>query len=107
MKTDTATDTAKRFLDNYFCEYGLPERIVSDRDAKFTLLFWKEFHARVGVKLAMSTAFHPQADGQIERMNRFIMEMLRTMGVAYRGNWNKKLKVIQFNINNSISTVPG
>ena len=55
----------------------------------------------------MSTAFHPQTDGQTERVNRVVIEMLRTMGVAYKNTWYEKLKLVQFNINNSISTVTG
>lgn len=106
-KTDTAAVAARSFIDNFVAEYGLPDKIISDRDTKFTASFWKELTTRLNVRLGMSTAFHPQTDGQTERTNRVLIEMLRTMGVAYKKEWREKLKLIQFNINNSISSVTG
>ena len=86
-KQDTAVDAARSFINNFVCEYGLPDRIISDRDTKFTLMFWKELAKALKIRLGMSTAFHPQTDGQTERVNRVIIEMLRTMGVAYHDSW--------------------
>ena len=106
-KDNTAMEAAAAFLNNFVSEYGLPDKIISDRDVKFTASFWQELTSRLGVRLGMSTAFHPQTDGQTERMNRVLIEMLRTMGVAYRDNWMRKLKLVQFNINNSISSATG
>ena len=106
-KDDTAVQAAASFLNNFVSEYGLPDKIISDRDVKFTANFWRELTARLGIRLGMSTAFHPQTDGQTERTNRVLIEMLRTMGVAYHDNWMRKLKLVQFNINNSISTATG
>ena len=70
--TDTATaeDTAQLFLDLVYKHHGLPQNIVSDRDVKFTSSFWNSFCEQVGVKLSMSSAHHPETDGQTERMNR-------------------------------------
>ena len=59
--------------------HGLPETIVSDRDTKFTSAFWRETHRMLGVKLLMSTAFHPQMDGASERAIRTVTQILRTM----------------------------
>ena len=56
--------------------HGIPESIVSDRDAKFTSIFWKELHRLMGSKLLMSTVFHPQMDGATERANRSIAQIL-------------------------------
>jgi transposase InsO family protein len=106
-KSDTAVDAAKAFLNNFVAEYGLPDKIISDQDARFTANFWKELTRCLNVQLGMSTAYHPQTDGQTERVNRVVIEMLRTMGVAYRDTWCEKLKLVQFNINNSISKATG
>jgi len=64
--TASAPDTARLFFDHIFQLHGLPKSIVSDRDAKFTSKFWKSLFQTLGTKLAMSTTFHPQTDGQTE-----------------------------------------
>ena len=67
--TASAPDTARLFFDHIVRLHGLPKSIISDRDAKFTSRFWKSLFQSLGTKLAMSTAFHPQTDGQTERAN--------------------------------------
>ena len=66
--TDTATaaDTTTLFLDMVFKHHGLPRSIVSDRDVKFTSSFWTSFCTQIGIQLKMSTAYHPETDGQTE-----------------------------------------
>ena len=56
--------------------HGIPKSIVSNRDTKFTSIFCKELHRLMGSKLLMSAAFHPQTDGEMERTNRSIAQML-------------------------------
>ena len=56
--------------------HGIPESIVSDRDAQFTSIFWRELQKLMGTKLLMSTVFHPQTDGATERANRSIAQIL-------------------------------
>ena len=67
--TATAPATTRIFFDSIFRLHGLPKVIVSDRDSKFTSQFWRTLFEHLGTKLAMSTTFHPQTDGQTERMN--------------------------------------
>ena len=81
--TDTAQEVAKIMFDVVFRLHGMPEIIVSDQDAKFTSLFWKALFKCMRTKLAMSIAFHPQTDGQTERNNRTLEQILRNY-VNYR-----------------------
>jgi transposase InsO family protein len=68
---------AQLFIDKVLLRFGMPSSIVSDRDPRFTSHFWKAFVKLLGTELAMSTAYHPQTDGQTERMNRTMEDMLR------------------------------
>lgn len=65
----TAQGVAKVFLDNVVRLNGMPRIIVSDRDKLFTSQFWKQLFSLMGVKLQLSTAYHPQTDGQSECVN--------------------------------------
>ena len=99
--TDSAPQVARIFFDTIFKLHGLPKRIVSDRDPKFTSMFWKTLFSHLGTKLAMSTAFHPQTDGQTERANRTLEDMLRAY-VGYKQNdWDEKLTAAEFVYNSA------
>ena len=100
----TATDVANLFVDYIFRDFGLPQKIISDRDARFTSKFWKALMKRIGTKVALSTAFHPQTDGITERTNRTIEEALRHYISYKQDNWNKYLPLIEFSINNTVNT---
>ena len=102
--TATAEATAKLFRDRVFCLHGMPKSIVSDRDSKFTGAFWRELHRLLRVKLRMSTANHPQTDGQTERMNRVLQDMLRHYVNKHHDDWDEYLATAEFAINNSKSS---
>ncbi|KAF1323424.1 Pol protein, partial [Globisporangium splendens] len=78
----TAQETACLFLEHVFRYHGLPESIVSDRDPRFTAAFWRELFRLLGTDLAMSTADHPETDGQTERVNRVVEDILRSIAHA-------------------------
>lgn len=101
-QTDTAEDTAGRFFDGVVRLHGLPTVIVSDRDAKFTSRFWQSLFERFGTKLAMFSAYHPQTDGQTERMVRTLKEMLRSAIDHRQNDWTQHLAALKFAYNNSI-----
>jgi hypothetical protein len=77
-RADTAPELARRFFDNGVRLHGMPSVIVSDRDPKFTSLFWSTLFDRFGPRLAMSSANHPQTDGRTKRIVRTLELMLRS-----------------------------
>jgi len=99
--TATAPEVAKIFFNTIFKDHGIPKVIVSDRDAKFTSHFWKSLFSQLGTKLAMSTAFHPQTDGQTERLNRTLEDMLRIYATYKQDTWDEYLPAAEFVYNNS------
>lgn len=105
--TDQASDTAERFFDTIAKLHGMPRVIVSDRDSKFTPLFWKGLMARFDTKLAMSTAYRPQTDGQSEIMVRTVKEMLRHYISHSQKDWAVLLPVLESAYNNSVNASTG
>jgi hypothetical protein len=87
--------------------HGVPDFIVSDRDPRFTSNFWTALWKELGTKLKMSTAYHPQTDGQTERANRTLEDMLRAY-VDYHGDdWDEKLTAVEIAVNNSTQSSTG
>ena len=76
-EASSAKDVADIFFSNIVRHHGLPKAIVSDRDRRFTSQFWQTLFRSCGTELRMSTAYHPQSDGQTERMNRTLEEALQ------------------------------
>ena len=103
----SAIQFAHLFVDKVFCRHGLPETIVSDRDPRFTAAFFKEICRLLGMKQSMSTAFHPQTDGQTERTNRTLEEMLRHFVGPSQDDWDLKLPCAEFAVNNSMKAATG
>lgn len=104
--------TANELSWIYICEvvrlHRLPERIVSDRDSKFTSRWWRELHRVLGSKLLMSTSFHPQTDGQTERMNRSVGQIFRaTIRRPDQLDWLEVVDLTEFAINSAISRISG
>ena len=106
-KTSTAEDTARLFIQHVYQYHGCPRILISDRDTKFTSQFWREFSRRLGMKPRYSTAFHPQTDGQTERTNRVIEEVLRHFIDGEHKNWEELLPLTAFAMNNAKSSSTG
>jgi RNase H-like domain found in reverse transcriptase/Reverse transcriptase (RNA-dependent DNA polymerase)/Integrase zinc binding domain/Chromo (CHRromatin Organisation MOdifier) domain/Retroviral aspartyl protease/Integrase core domain len=106
----TAEETARLFYDNVVKLHGLPRTLVSDRDTRFTSKFWEELCSLCGTRQSMGTAYHPQSDGQTERVNRVLEDMLRHYVNPAQNNWDEQLAGAEFAINNawheSIKTTP-
>ena len=75
--------------------------IVSDRDPRFMAHFWKSLQKAMGTQLTMSTAFHPQTDGQSERFIQILEDMLRECVLHHKGSWEEHLHLWEFAYNNS------
>ncbi|KAJ1686917.1 hypothetical protein LUZ63_018307 [Rhynchospora breviuscula] len=97
----SAPSIAQLFLDQIYKLHGLPITIVSDRDPIFTSLFWKEIMEKLGVKLNMSTAYHPQTDGQTERVNQCIEQYLRCLAQHQPRKWTRWLALAEWWYNTS------
>ena len=105
--TLSAAAFAELFMSEIFRRHGLPESIVSDRDTRFTSEFGCEICRHLGIKQNMSTAFHPQTDGQTERTNRTLEEMLRHYVSLSQDDWDLKLPCAEFALNNAIKAATG
>ena len=96
----TAPGVAQLYQDRIFALHGVPDDIISDRDTKFTSAFWQNLQKLLGTNLKLSTAFHPQTDGQTERMNSVLEDMLRHYVSPDQLNWDNFLSLAEFSMNN-------
>ena len=106
----TGEEAARLYVDNVVKLHGVPKAIVSDRDPRFTGNFMTSLTRILGIKQRLSTAFHPQTDGQTERMNRTLEDMLRHFVSPHQQDWDEHIAMAEFAINNSyqesIKTTP-
>ena len=103
----TAPAVARAYFDTVFRHRGLARSIISDRDPRFTGKFWQNLHKLLDTKLKMSTAFHPETDGQTEIANRAIEDMLRAFVNARQTDWDLHLTPVEFAYNNSVQASTG
>jgi transposase InsO family protein len=102
-----AEGVAKLYFEHIYKHHGLPRGIISDRDSKFTGTFWRTLQKMVGTDLMMSTTNHPQTDGQTERMNRSILQILRHFVNTTGSDWVQHLPTVEFAINSAVSRSTG
>ncbi|GJU83495.1 putative reverse transcriptase domain-containing protein [Tanacetum coccineum] len=93
---DTSTSTVAR--------HGIPVSIISDRDSHFTSRVWQSLHKALGTQLNLSTAYHPQTDGQSERTIQTLEDMLRACVIDFGNGWDRHLPLVEFSYNNSYHT---
>jgi transposase InsO family protein len=92
---------AKINVARVLCLHGVPKTIVSDRGSQFVARFWEQLHASLGTHLIYSSAYHPLTDGQTERVNQILEDMLRACVMEYSSSWDKNLSWAEFSYNNS------
>jgi transposase InsO family protein len=85
--------------------HGIPKTIVSDRGSQFTAHFWELLHKGLETSLIRSTTYHPQTDGQTERVNAVLEDMLRACVLASKGSCESWLPLAEFAYNNVIKKV--
>jgi hypothetical protein len=97
----SAKGTATLFFREVFRSFGMPREIISDRDPKFTGKFFIELCRLLDIKQCLSTAYHPQSDGQTERMNRVLEDMLRHYVNPRGDDWDEFLPAVEFAVNSA------
>jgi hypothetical protein len=95
------------FFNHWYCENGLPKDIISDRDKLFILKFWCALHKLTGVKIKLSSAYHPETDSSSERSNKTINQCICYHVHRNQKGWVCALPRIRFNIMNSINASTG
>jgi IS30 family transposase len=99
--TYSGAKLAEIYMSGIVCLHGVPKKIVSDRGSQFTFKFWEKLHESMDTKLNFSSAYHPQTDGQTERTNQILEDMLRACVLKYGKSWDKSLTYVEFSYNNS------
>nr|GEZ14942.1 putative reverse transcriptase domain-containing protein [Tanacetum cinerariifolium] len=94
----------KLYMKEIVTRHGVPVSIISDCDGRFTSLFWKALHKALGTRLDMSTAYHPETDGQSERTIQTLKDMLRACVINFEKSWDRYLPLVEFSYNNSYHT---
>ncbi|GKD97079.1 putative reverse transcriptase domain-containing protein, partial [Tanacetum coccineum] len=92
---------AKTYIDEIVALHGVPVLIISDRDGRFTSGCWQTIQKALGTRLDMSTAYHPQTDGQSECTIQTLEDMLRACVIDFSGSWDVHLPLVEFFYNNS------
>lgn len=103
----TATEVAELFAERIWSLHGLPRSIVTDRGVQFVNEWNTALMRLIGTKHCVTSAYHPESDGQTERTNRVLCEMLRHYVNARHDNWDKLLPIVEFAHNNAYSTATG
>ncbi|GKC69685.1 putative ribonuclease H-like domain-containing protein [Tanacetum coccineum] len=103
-ETDSMEKLTRQYLKEVVSRHGVPVSIISDRDSKFTSHFWQSLNKALGTQLDMSTAYHPQTDGQSERTIQTLEDMLRACVIDFGKGWDRHLPLVEFSYNNSYHT---
>jgi hypothetical protein len=99
--TYSGPQQAELYMSRIVCLHGVLKKIVSDRGTRFTLRFWERLHEALDTQLCFSSIYQPQTDGQIERANQILEDMLKACALQYGRSWDKSLSYAEFSYNNS------
>ncbi|GJT95206.1 putative reverse transcriptase domain-containing protein [Tanacetum coccineum] len=98
---DTIWGDRDRLNEEVVTRHGIPVSIICDRDPRFASNFWRSLQNALGTNLDMSTAYHPQTDGQSERTIQTLKDMLRACAIDFGKGWVNHLPLVEFSYNNS------
>jgi hypothetical protein len=107
VTTVDASQLANIYMSNIYKLHGISRVIISDRDPKFTSSIWQNLFKQLGTKLNISTSYHPQTDGQSERVIQVLEQMLRPYINQYHDNWTDFLDICEFEYNSHTSKSTG
>jgi transposase InsO family protein len=99
--TYSVQDYAELYIDQIVHLHGIPKTIVSDRGTQFVARFGEQLHESLGTRLIRSSSYHPRTDGQTERVNQIVEDMLRASIMHFDKSWDKCLSLAEFSYNNS------
>ncbi|GKE03704.1 putative reverse transcriptase domain-containing protein, partial [Tanacetum coccineum] len=100
-ETDSMETLTRLYIKEIVSQHGVPISIILDRDSHFTSRFWQSLQSALGTQLYMSTAYHPETDGQSERTIQTLEEMLRACVIDFGKRWERHLPLVEFSYNNS------
>ncbi|GJY63133.1 putative reverse transcriptase domain-containing protein [Tanacetum coccineum] len=100
-ENDFMDKLVRLYLKEVVTRHGIPVSIICDRGPRFTSNFWRAYQKAMGTRLDMSTAYHPQIDGQSERTIQTLEDMLCACMIDFENGWERHLPVIEFSYNNS------
>ncbi len=106
-KLPAAKEMALAVFDHVFRVHGLPTDIVSDRGPQFVSQFWREFCRQIGATVSLSSGFHPQTNGQAERVNQILGRLLRTLAAHIPSSWCEQLGWAEYAYNSLPSSSTG
>ncbi|GKC84534.1 putative reverse transcriptase domain-containing protein [Tanacetum coccineum] len=100
-ETDSMETLTRLYIKEIVSRHGIPISIISDHNSHFTSRFWRSLQSALGTQLDMSTAYHPETDGQSERTIQTLEDMLRACVIDFGKGWEKHLPLVEFSYNNS------
>ncbi|GKE87198.1 putative reverse transcriptase domain-containing protein [Tanacetum coccineum] len=100
-ETESMETHTRLYIKEIVSRHGVPISIISDRDSHFTSKFWQSLQSALGTQLDMSTAYHPETDGQSERTIQTLEDMLRACVIDFGKGWEKHLSLVEFSYKNS------
>ncbi|GKC56655.1 putative reverse transcriptase domain-containing protein [Tanacetum coccineum] len=100
-ETDSMEKLARIYLKEVVMRHRIPVLVICDHDPRFSSNFWRSLQKALGTNLDMSTAYHPQTDGQSERTIQTLEDMLRACVIDFRNGWVKHLRLFEFSYYNS------
>ncbi len=106
-KLPTAFETAEALLEQVFRFYGLPEDIVSDRGPQFTSIVWSAFCHQININISLTSGYHPESNGQVERLNQELTRFLRSYCHNNQNDWSRYLLWAEYAQNSLHKTSTG